>query len=356
MGKRTVGIFSNYNASEETFCALYLAEHCVCRYRHVVWVVPENVSQGGKYRGFSHKWDTKILSLKSDAEQIKSQLANCEICFFFDESEWLRSLLLETTKTIFFLDPYKWSEHSRVFANKCTYSFSPSPYVTNTLAQRNLLENTLLCPFDHSLQMIPKVSIPSGRAATLFYPAYGMTFLEKQCLFQISEIVKACCPDSKSVIGYYDGSTVSVPGIDAGTYDWKLLDYLKQTDWIIDLNPRPLMGLFSAFAGALGIQWSWFDLPPNTDGYSAARRHLVPFPKEGLKPANAEEISGHLVRQLHIVFNDDAERNKGAGSYNKRLDGFTDAVGRLFKKKKKRKRSWFHTCGIKHKQQWQILP
>ena len=339
VAKRTVGIFSSYNASEKTFCALYLAEHILWRYKHVVWIVPEGVSTRSRYHGFSHKWDPEILSLKSQTKQVKEELADCEICFFFDESEQLFSLLPKETKTIVFLDPHKWTESSRSFVKKCSHSFSVSPHITNTLAQRNLLENTLFCPFDHSLQMIPKVGITSGTAATLFYPAYDMTFLERQSLQQVSSIVKKCCPDSKSVIGYYDTSESSKPGRDARTYDWRLIDYLKQTDWIVDLNPRPLMGLFSAFAGALCSQWSCFDIPPNTDSYSAARRHVIPYPKEGLTVANAENIATHLVRQLNTSFSDDASRNKGAGSYVKRLDGFKEAMDWLFKKKKKKRRS-----------------
>ena len=339
VAKRTVGIFASYDASEKTFCALYLAEHILKRYKHVVWIVPDDATAKSRYCGFSHKWGVEIISLKSQTERIKEELSNCEICFFFNESERLFSLLPKETKTIVFLDPHKWTTNSRSFVKKCTHSFSVSPHITDTLVQRNLLENTLSCPFDHCLQMIPKVGISSGKAATLFYPAYDMTFFERQSLYRVSSIVKKCCPDSKSVIGYYDMHESSEPGKDAKTYDWKLIDYLKQTDWIVDLNPRPLMGLFSAFAGALCVQWSCFNISPNTDAYSASRRHTIPYPNGGLTIANAEEIAMHLVRQLNTSFNDDAARNRGAGSYAKRLDGFKEAMGRFFKKKKKKRRN-----------------
>jgi len=226
--KKTVGIFSKYDATEKTFCALYLAEHILFRYRHVVWIVPDDVPLNSRYHGFSHKWDAKILSLGSQAEQVKAAIADCEQCLFFDESEQLFSLLPKEAKTAFFLDPHNWRyRHSRSFAKKCTYTFSVSPHITNTLADRYLLDNTLLCPFDHCLQMMPKTGIASGKAATLFYPAYGLTYLERQCLRQVSEIVKMCCPHSKSVIGYYDTKETSTKGVDAQTYDWKLLDYLE---------------------------------------------------------------------------------------------------------------------------------
>jgi len=340
VAKRTVCIFSDYNASEKTLCALYMAEHLLWRWRNVIWVVPNAIQHGNRSYGFSHKWDALVVPLELQVEKIKETFEeDCEICIFFDDSEKLYSLLPKTAKTAVILDPYKWKhEASRVFAQKCTYSLVVSPDITKKIAQPNLLENTLLCPFDHCLQLVPKVRITSGTTATLFYPAYGMSFLERQCLRQVSDIVKTCCPASKSVIGYYDTKAVSEPGMDSKTYDWKLMDYIKRTDWIVDLNPRPLMGLFSAFAGALGIQWSCFDISPNTDSYSAARRHIIPYPKGGLIVSNAEEIAGHLVRQLNATFNDDSDRNKGAGSYLKRLAGFTDTMNTLFKQKKKKRK------------------
>jgi hypothetical protein len=331
MNKRTVAFFSNYDASEKTFCALYLAEHILKRYRYSIWVVPEDVPPRSRYHGFSHKWDRDILSLASQSEKIKDRLDDCEFCFFFEESEALRSLLPDSTKTAVFLDPHKWNDaSSRAFAKKCNFALSTSPFITKKIVRRNLLANNVMCPFDHFVQMIPKVWIQSGEAATLFYPAYGMSFIERQCLKQISAIVKTCCPESKSVIGYYDNNERSESGVDARTYDWKLMEYLKQTDWIIDLNPRPLMGLFACFAGALSIQWSCFELPPSNDEYSAARRHLIPFPEGGLTLDNAPVIADCIVRQLSTPFNDDAARNLHAGSYSKRLLEFGKTLNSLF--------------------------
>jgi hypothetical protein len=319
---------------------MYLAEHVLTRYRHVIWVVPEDVSPKSRYFGFSHKWDTQVLSLASQIEIITEKLYEaeneCEACVFFDENESLYDLLPSRTKTALFLDPYCWhSGTSRAFAKKCTYTFSTSPFVTKKIVKPNLLANEHLCPFDSVLRLIPRAQAESGAVATLLYPAYGMSFLERQCLKQISEIVKACCPDSKSVISYYDAKGVSELGMDAKVYDWKLLEYLKLTDWIIDLNSRPLMGLFCSFAGALAIPWSGFDIPPNTDEYSAARRYLIPFPEGGLVLNNAEEIAGHIVRHLTTPFNGYIDRNKGAGAYRKRLEEFTKTINHLLDTKSK---------------------
>jgi len=90
------------------------------------------------------------------------------------------------------------------------------------------------------------------------------------------------------------------------------------------------MGLFGAFAGTLSLQWSCFDLPPNNDEYNEARRHLIPCPKGGLMLKNAEEIAGHIVRQLATTFNEDIERNRGAGSYAKRSKEFYRTMNRVF--------------------------
>ena len=203
--KRTVGIFANYAATEKTLCAMYLAALILRRYRYVVWVVPEDTTERSKYAGFSHQWDEEILSIKSKTKDIKERLSQCEICFFFDESEELYSLLPSTTKTAVFLDPYTWEySKSRTFAKKCTYALSVSPTISKKIVQQNLLTNELLCPFDPATQLAPKVGLQSGQTASLLYNAYGMSYLERQRLWEISEIVKACCPNSKSVLCYYN--------------------------------------------------------------------------------------------------------------------------------------------------------
>jgi len=331
MQKRIVGLFANYNASEKTLCAMYLAKHVIHRYRHVVWVVPDDVSSKSPYFGFSHKWDASVKSLQSKGAEIKKQLASWEMCIFFEENEVLYSFLPAVAKTAVFIDPYTWNpDSSRSFVKKCTYALAVSPYVTNQIIQPHTLFNHLLCPFDSTLQLIPKAYFSSGQTAVLFYPAYGMSFLERQCIQHVSEIVKECCPDTKSVIGYYDANETPELGRDARTFDWKLMDYLKQTDWIVDLNPRPLMGLFGSFAGALNIQWSCFDIPPNNDEYNEARRHLIPYPKGGLTLENADKIAEEIVRHLMMPFRDDIDRNKRAGSYSKRILEFTRAMNKLF--------------------------
>ena len=328
--KRTVGIFSNYNVSEKTLCALYLTVHVCRRYRHAVWVVPEDITPKSKAFGFSHQWDNEVMSLASEVKAIKEKLSDCELCFFLEENDRLYSLLPSSTKTALFLDHRDLDyNQADAMAKKHTYVLSPSPYISKKLIQPNLIWNDLLCPFDPAVQLTASSWIKSGSTASLFYNAYGMSFLERQCVQQVSEIVKKCCPESKSVICYYDANDPASLGKDSKTYDWKLFDYLKQVDWIIDLNPRPLMGFFAAFAGTLDIQWSGFDLPPNTDEYSAARRHLIPYPKGGLTLDNAEKIAMPLVRQLTQPFCDDTDRNQGAGAYVNRLTKFTNCMNKL---------------------------
>ena len=342
--KRTVAIFSNYEATEKTFCAMYLADYTLARkYRHLLWIVPDKPARTDQCYGFSHKWDTGTLSLKTQEEKIKKLLHEpvrvrrnayvpaCELCLFFEENHQLHSLLPDCTRSVLLLDHHKWQqETSREFAKKCAHLLSPSKHTTKKIVPHNLFTNDILCPFDSTLQMVPKVHIQSGHDATLFYPAYGMTYLERQCLQRVAEIVKECCPKTKGVIGRYDAWATSTPGNDAKVYDWRLLDYLKQTDWIIDLNPRPLLGLFGSFAGALGIQWSCFDIAPNNDDYSGTRRHLIPLPRGGLVLKNADEIAGHIVRQLTATFNSDTDRNRDVGMYAKRLKDFYRAMNKIF--------------------------
>ena len=330
VAKRTVGIFADYNASEKTLCALYLATHVVRRYRYVAWIVPKAITPESRYLGFSHQWDGEVIPLTAKTKKIKDLLTSCEMCFFLEENELLQSLLPAHAKTALFLDHHALDyKQTGIYAKKYTYLLSTSPYISKKLVQPNLIWNDLLWPFDPAVQIAPKSWLNSGSDASLLYNAYGMSFIERQCVQQISEIVKECCPASKSVICYYDNSDAVELGKDPRTYDWKLFDYLKQADWIIDLNPRPLMGFFAAFAGTLGLQWSCFDLPPNTDEYSGARRHLVPYPKGGLTLDNSEKIAMHLVRQLTQPFSDDTDRNRGSSAYINRLTKFTAGVNKL---------------------------
>ena len=129
---------------------------------------------------------------------------------------------------------------------------------------------------------------------------------------------------------YYDAENLSEPGFDAQAYDWKLFEYLKKADWIVDLNPRPLLNFFSGFAGTLGTQWSCFNLPPNTDEYNAARRHLVPYPKDGLVLKNVEPIAESIVKHLATPFTCDLDRDRNIGSYLKRTNKFIKALNLMF--------------------------
>jgi hypothetical protein len=337
VAKRTVCIFSNYDASEKTLCALYLASYIVKQYRYCVWVAPYKVYRSSKYFGFSHQWDNRVMSLNDQKEAIRTRLSNCEICFLFDESETLLSLLPPSTKTAFFLDPHTWNPPtSPDFAKKCTYLLASSSYVTKKIVEPNVFHHDILCPFDPAAHIIPRPRIQSGDTASLFYNAYGMSLAERQCVQQIAEIVKQCCPESKSVVCCYTAKLKPEHGFDPLTYDWRLFDYLKQSDWIIDLNPRPLHGFFAAFAGALGIQWSCLNIPPNTDKYSAARRHLIPYPEGGLLPQNVEVIAGHIVRQLMEKFNSDLDRDRDVGSYIKRFDKFIETMNQMLGTKKEK--------------------
>ena len=180
----------------------------------------------------------------------------------------------------------------------------------------------------------PKTSMSPGQTATLFYNAYGMSFSERQCVQQVAETVKACCPQSKSIIGYYDRQDTSEPGRDAHTGYFKLMEYLKCTDWIIDLNTKPLFGFFASVAGTIGVQWSGFDLPPNNDEYSAARRHLIPHFNGGLCMANVPKIAEHIVRQLSQPFTTELERNQEMWSHLSRTSQFFSVMNKWFKPKK----------------------
>ena len=181
------------------------------RYHRVIWVIPDRVTPNHRYAGFSHEWDLATIPLKEKSDVIQKILNEsvkirrdtyapaCEICFFFDADDFLHSLLPKTAKSVLFLDHREWDEGNiKDFAKKCTHILTPSRYTAKDTRHPTLIHESSLCPFDSAAQLIPKVNLVPGQEATLFYPAYDMTFAERRCIQQIADIVKECCPNSGS--------------------------------------------------------------------------------------------------------------------------------------------------------------
>jgi len=197
--KKNVAVFSNYDASEKTLSALhfvkYLLDH---RYCHVTWIVTDEIQPRDKQFGFSFYWDKKVLPLHH-VDEIKEKTTECVCCFFFEESKLLYSFLPKGTKKALFLDPYTWKHRvSRIFAEKCDFIIAVSPYIVQKIVMPNVFTHDLLCPFNHGLNFASNVqAVPYGgtcESSLLLYNTYGMSFVERQCVLRVSDIVKACCP------------------------------------------------------------------------------------------------------------------------------------------------------------------
>jgi hypothetical protein len=270
MKKRIVGIYSSYDASEQTLCAEFLAGYVVKCYRHVKWFVPKAPKPGDRFYGFSHQWDSEVISCHEKSDLVRKNAASCDTFFFFAPNDELRDALSPKAVTACIVDPRK----PATFEKRCTLVLVPSE---SWLSWRHSdpSRNVLVWPYDPSMQCIPRNDLDYEKEPRLFFPAFGLNDLQRRFIRRVAEIVKRCQPNVRTVVGYYDARIPPSPGNDSRTHDWRLIRYLQNSDWIIDLNPQPQYGLFAACAGGYGLQWAGFDVPPNSDAWNASRRHLI---------------------------------------------------------------------------------
>ena len=330
MKKRTVGIFARYNASEQTLCAEYLARYVTNCYRYTKWFVPEVPRAGSRFHGFSHQWDSEVVSWHSKrTEQVKSIQA-CDTFFFFERNEEILDMLPDETVTAFVMDPRDGSANSLAFAKRCRYTLVTGNDCLKQTTFRESGPNMTVWPFDSAMQCIPKTNPIDEKRPRLFFPAFGFSLPERKFVENVAEIVRLCLPDTQAVVGFYDGSVEPKPGVDSRTYDWRLLRYLQASDWIIDLNPKPLFCLFPAFAGGYGLPWLGYEIAPNTDGMNRARRHMIREPIRrvhenqpvGKVVPDLESTARQIVTRLSTPFQGDLERHAGAGTWDNRRAEF----------------------------------
>ncbi len=318
MKKRIVAIYANYNASEQTLCAEFLAAYIVKCYRFVRWFVPEIPKPGGRFHGFSHQWDAEVVPCKGRA--FRQNAALCDTCFFFEPNDALFDALPPNAVTAYVVDPGNRKPDTIAFEKRCTYTLLASD---RWLDRRDTGRNALVWPYDPSVQCIPRSDLDYEREPRLFFPAFGLDGPDRQFVLQVADIVKRCKPNARTVVGYYDAVAASGPGNDARTDDWRLIRYLQNSDWIVDLNPRPLYGLFAACAGGYGHQWAGFDLAPNSDDWNASRRLLITQPVvrnesgERVLP-DLETTATRLVARLDVPFQSADERHRCCGVWDHR--------------------------------------
>lgn len=317
MKKRTVGIYARYDGSEQSFCAKFLAGYISKCYRYVTWFVPDAPGRGSSCRGFSYQWDPKVQPCSGRRKQAGKAAAQCDTFFFFEPNEELFRRLPAGAVTAFVTDPRYWTPRCRAFAEACTYLLVPGRSRDGQAASVNA--KTYFWPFDPSVPGGRRLGIDYEKQPRLLFPAFGFSREERHFAEQVARIVKHCKPDVKTVVTYFDPAIAPRPGNDSRTDDWRLIRYLQNADWIVDLNPRPLYGLFSAFAGTYELQWFGFDTAPNTDPANSARRHLIRQPVEnGRVVPDLESTAMRIVRRLNMPFQGDLDRHRGSGVWDHR--------------------------------------
>ena len=319
MKKRIVGIHASYNASEQTLCAEFLAGYIAKCYRFVKWFVPEIPERA---RGFSHQWDTEVVPCYGSGEKAKRTAAQCDTFFFFRPQDDLFDALPRHAVTAFVVDPRNRTPETVAFGRRCTFTLLPSE---QWLDRKNAdhRRHILVWPCDPSVQCIPRIDLDYEKEPRLFFPAFGLSYLDRHFILQVADIVKRCKPNVKTVVGYYDANVIPTAGNDSRTHDWRLIRYLQNSDWVIDLNPKPLYGLFAACAGGYGLQWVGFDTVPNNDEWNASRRHLISQPIG--RPGNQERVlpdlestATQIVALLDTPFPSVDQRHRSCGVWDHR--------------------------------------
>lgn len=324
MKKRTVGIHADYDASEQTLCAEFLAAYIVKCYRYAKWFVPRGPKSNRRYSGFSHQWDTEVVPCRETSAEIRRDVAGCDTFFFFTPNEQLFELLPNDAVTAAVVGPGNRSGESLAFAKRCTFILMSCQSMFREMRRRP--KNVLFWPFDPSIQCIPRQDLDFETRPKLLFPAFGFNYWERKFTLQVADIVKMCKPDAQVVTAYYDAGSESGPGDDSRTHDWRLIRYMQNSDWIIDLNPRPSYSLFGACAGGYGLQWIGFDLPPNNDDCNAARRHLIACEPASTKANRSmpdlESTAAQILARLDTPFHGLADRNRCHGAWENRRAEF----------------------------------
>jgi hypothetical protein len=329
MKKRTVGIYAEYDASEQTLCAVFLARYISNCYRYAKWIVPQPPKSVKRSFGFSHQWDTEVIPWREGGKKIKSTLKLCDTFFFFEPNREILEMLPENAVTAYVINPRNRNAENQAFAEQCTFQLVTSPIWKKYFKSTNLGNHLLVWPFDPAVQCIPKQDRDDVKSPRIVFPAFGLSVEERTFIEEVARQVKSRCPNIQTVVTFYDALVKPVPGIDSRTDDWRLIRYLQNSDWLIDLNPRPCFCLSAAFAGGYGIPWCGYDLAPNTDNLNGARRHLLQAPSDysdcldvrTARPcleSTVEQIVSRLATPLH----GDLERHAGAGFWDHRRAEF----------------------------------
>ena len=318
MKKRMVGIYANYNASQQSFCAEFLAGYIAKCYRYAKWFVPDTPQVSSRFHGFSHQWDTEVVAWHNRNKETLKMVRECDTFFFFEPQEEILDSLPKHAVTAYFADPGHPAAQLHAFAGRCSFVLLPGETFRDRIPFSVARTNLLLCPFEPLLQAIPRRDLDFEKQPRLFFPAFGFSRQYRFFVSQVADIVKLCKSNVQTVVGFYDQRIAPQPGLDSRTYDWRLLKYLRHADWVIDLDPQPVLSLFPALAGGYGLQWIGLETPPNTEYHNAAFRHLIPTLADNGTDDALETIAKNLVRILDRPFEGHLDRYAGLGAWEHR--------------------------------------
>jgi hypothetical protein len=298
MKKRNVGIYARYDASEQTWTALYLAKYISAQYRYVKWITPPAASPINPYKGLSYEWDSKVIPYNDC--NIKS--ADYTACVFFEPHPALLKKLSKNIITCFIPDLYRFDKATQIFAHECTHCLVTCEDWASRLEQIYYNNNHTLWHYYPSIQygIHDKKNNYTIDGLKLFFPVYGLNQPTIDFIKDVITVIKQLQPTMHAVIGSFNKKLKPQAGYDTNIFDWRLHKYIHETDVLIDMNPQPAYAFFPTYAIGHGLQWIGYDTPVNRDPLTATHRHLLPLPDnhEQYTKNDLEKISLQLVNYL----------------------------------------------------------
>lgn len=329
MKKKTVGIVADYNASEQTFCALYLAGYLERIHRYVLYLTPEPPDKA-HVQGFSHQWDARIKSISEECDA-KKYLGRCDNVFWFHQIPSYQKFIRPGTVTACVANPYYWTKEQYQLCRTSTYTLVTAKSLLPAIQHAQYLPNCVYWSFDPLFQ-----SIHNGAVGlkNVLIPAFGFTPEQFNFSHSVQSVIRACLPDWRVLLGTYDAKTESSADLVTDMDDWRIKNYLKHTSCIVDLNYNPIWNLYSSLAGCFCIPWMGYDLPPHNDIENQSQRRLITCDTRqtsrfaSVAVYNAEQTALQIVRFLQEL---GQFHTQPIGMFEQRRDAFLDITNKIVK-------------------------
>lgn len=294
MKKRYIGIYANYDASEQTWTALYLARYISQQYRFVKWIADDSIVSP-KYQGFSFHWDSKLTSVKDFKPNPNSEVYSAVL--MFNRNDTLLAKIPNDVITVFIPDCYSFDKDDYIFAKKCKYVFIPCEFWLDQITRRYYADNYTLWHYYPVTQYASKLPSKDGKLR-LFFPVFGLSMKDIHFIEKVIDITKQINPDIHTVLGNYNAILSERQGYDTKVFDWRLHDYIRETDIIIDLNPQLKYGFFPMYAAGHEMQWIAYENPLVNEQLASAHRNLLTPPSPDYTTEDLENVSRELTQAV----------------------------------------------------------